>query len=50
MDTIANTHVEVLINTAITLLTRGEPLPLDIVTKLLAEGIDVASLENKYFL
>lgn len=50
MDTIANKHVEVLINTAITILRRGEPLPLDIATELLCEGIDVAALESKYFL
>lgn len=33
---------------AVTLLSRGEPLPLDLVFELAGEGIDVAALESHY--
>lgn len=33
---------------AILLLKRGDPLPVDLTTKLLAAGIDVSALERKY--
>lgn len=37
-----------MIATAIILLKRGEPLPLDLIVRLLAAGIDVAALEEKH--
>ena len=46
MDTIAK---ESLIQTAITILKRGDPLPLDLVFDLLEEGVDVQALEHKFF-
>jgi hypothetical protein len=33
---------------AILLIKRSSPLPLTLTTELLAAGIDVAALENKY--
>lgn len=33
---------------AILLLKRGSPLPVDLETKLLAAGIDVAALRARY--
>lgn len=49
MDTIAKQEVEVLLQTAITILRRGEPLPLDLVFDLAQEGVDVETIERKYF-
>ena len=34
--------------TAVLLLKRGLPLPVDLQTRLLAEGICVATLEKRY--
>lgn len=33
---------------AVLILKLGLPLPIDLVTKLLSDGYDVASLERKY--
>lgn len=39
-----------LLRNAILLLRNGYPLPVDVATNLMAEGIDVAALEAKYSL
>lgn len=49
MDTLANKEWNTMIETAITILKRGEPLPVDLIASLLEEGIDVSELERKYF-
>jgi hypothetical protein len=36
------------IDRAIQILRSGNPLPIDLVTHLLKEGVDVAALEAKY--
>jgi len=36
------------LDTAILLLKRGQPLPVDLETELMAQGIDVDALKNDY--
>lgn len=33
---------------AVFLLKRGQPLPVDLIEKLLAQGIDVSALERRH--
>jgi len=43
-----NTYVDHLISQANNHWAAGEPCPVDIITKLYAEGIDAAALEDKF--
>lgn len=43
-----NTYVDYLINQAQEHWRNGNPCPVDIITKLGAEGIDAVALENQF--
>lgn len=42
------THIEILVRKAIKRIRREDPLPLDLIFKLAAAGINVQQLEDKY--